>query len=183
MYILWRVKYRHANVKEQWKLVWYSILYRKSCINFNNLSAQSVLIIKQDKWYFLVHTARKKSSNRIWFILKTYWFHFSIRSLLLYFLWFFSDLLFLFEHGKVYGNYRSPRKNLAKFTGKCMWLCPSLVKLRHVFCINPNSAKGLTHSTPMFYFYRSSHRRCSVKKVFLKISQILQENTCVGVSF
>ena len=30
---------------------------------------------------------------------------------------------------------------------------------------------------------RTSHRRCSVKKVFLKILQILQENTCAGVSF
>ena len=28
----------------------------------------------------------------------------------------------------------------------------------------------------------SSHQRCSVKKVFLQISQISQENTCVGVS-
>ena len=32
-------------------------------------------------------------------------------------------------------------------------------------------------------FYRNSHRRCSLKKVFLKISQISQENTCVGVPF
>ena len=31
-------------------------------------------------------------------------------------------------------------------------------------------------------FYRSSHRRRSEKKVFLKISQYSQENTCVGVS-
>ena len=30
---------------------------------------------------------------------------------------------------------------------------------------------------------RSSHRRCSVKKMILKISQISQENTCVWVSF
>ena len=29
----------------------------------------------------------------------------------------------------------------------------------------------------------SSHRRCSVKKVLLKISKISQENTCAGVSF
>ena len=29
--------------------------------------------------------------------------------------------------------------------------------------------------------HRSSHQRCSVKKVFLKISQ--KENTCTGVSF
>ena len=31
--------------------------------------------------------------------------------------------------------------------------------------------------------FRSTHRRCSVKKVFFKISQISQANTCVGVSF
>ena len=30
---------------------------------------------------------------------------------------------------------------------------------------------------------RSSHRRCSVQKVFLEISQNSQENTCVRVSF
>ena len=30
---------------------------------------------------------------------------------------------------------------------------------------------------------RSNHRRCSVKKVFLKISQNSQENTCVGLAF
>ena len=31
--------------------------------------------------------------------------------------------------------------------------------------------------------FRTSHRRCSIKKVFLKILQISQENTFVGVSF
>ena len=30
---------------------------------------------------------------------------------------------------------------------------------------------------------RSSHRRCSIKKLFLKISQNSQENTCPRVSF
>ena len=30
---------------------------------------------------------------------------------------------------------------------------------------------------------KSSHWRFSTKKAFLKMSQILQENTCVGVSF
>ena len=29
--------------------------------------------------------------------------------------------------------------------------------------------------------FRSNHRRCPVEKVFLKILQILQANTCVGV--
>ena len=30
---------------------------------------------------------------------------------------------------------------------------------------------------------KSSHRRCSIKKLFLKISQCSQENTFVGISF
>ena len=33
------------------------------------------------------------------------------------------------------------------------------------------------------FLFRSRHRRCPVKKVFLKISQISQEETGVGVSF
>ena len=32
-------------------------------------------------------------------------------------------------------------------------------------------------------FFRSNHRKCFVKKVFLKILQISLENTCVRVSF
>ena len=32
-------------------------------------------------------------------------------------------------------------------------------------------------------YFRNSHQRCSAKKRFLKISQISQENTCVGVLF
>ena len=31
--------------------------------------------------------------------------------------------------------------------------------------------------------YRGSHQRCSIKKVFLKISQNIPENTCTRVSF
>ena len=34
-----------------------------------------------------------------------------------------------------------------------------------------------------FLIMRSSHWRCSVKEMFLRISQNAQENTCVGVSF
>ena len=33
------------------------------------------------------------------------------------------------------------------------------------------------------FSFRSSHRRSSVKKVLLKILQIAQENTCIGVTF
>ena len=32
-------------------------------------------------------------------------------------------------------------------------------------------------------YVKSSHRKCSIKNVLLKILQISQENTCVGVSF
>ena len=32
-------------------------------------------------------------------------------------------------------------------------------------------------------FYRGSHRRCSARKLFLKILRYSQENICVGVSF
>ena len=31
--------------------------------------------------------------------------------------------------------------------------------------------------------FRRSHQRCSIKKMFLKVLQYSQENTCVGVSF
>ena len=30
----------------------------------------------------------------------------------------------------------------------------------------------------MYFYFKSSHRMCSVKKVFLEISQNSQENTC-----
>ena len=40
-----------------------------------------------------------------------------------------------------------------------------------------------SHLITLLKRYRSSHRRCSVKKVFLKISQTSQESTLVGVFF
>ena len=47
------------------------------------------------------------------------------------------------------------------------------------FCLR--SQLIIARSAP--YPCRSSHRRCSVKIGVLKILQILQKNTCVGVSF
>ena len=41
-------------------------------------------------------------------------------------------------------------------------------------CVNKNTAKSTN---------KSNYRRCSIKKLFLKISQCLQENACVVVSF
>ena len=46
-------------------------------------------------------------------------------------------------------------------------------------CDCKNFTKLVPSQTPS----RSSHRRCSVKKLFLKICETLQENTCVGVFF
>ena len=40
--------------------------------------------------------------------------------------------------------------------------------------------KGIPNSRKLF---RGSHRRCSIKKLFLKIIQYSQENNCAGVSF
>ena len=37
--------------------------------------------------------------------------------------------------------------------------------------------QDLISGTPLFSEYRRSHQRCSVKKVFLEISQNSQENT------
>ena len=41
--------------------------------------------------------------------------------------------------------------------------------------------EGHSNISNFFWPNRSSHQRCSVKKVFWKIPQILQEDACVGV--
>ena len=46
-------------------------------------------------------------------------------------------------------------------------------------CDCKNFTKLVPSQTPS----RSSHRRCSVKKLFLKIYETLQENTCIGDFF
>ena len=43
-------------------------------------------------------------------------------------------------------------------------------------------SRNSTRSTLSTAINRSSHQRCSIKKVFLKISQNSQENTCARVS-
>ena len=80
--------------------------------------------------------------------------------------------------------------------------CPHLHQSRFPILIcNKSTAEAYvqffshgSHSSQDFLFYyvikrqlkhmfsfKSGHRTCSVKKVFSKISQISQENTCVGV--
>ena len=46
--------------------------------------------------------------------------------------------------------------------------------------------KGLTHfvpTLPYIHVFRSSHWRCSTKKLSITILHYLQENTCAGVCF
>ena len=45
------------------------------------------------------------------------------------------------------------------------------------------SSTQIACTSCVYNMYRSSHRRCSLKKMFLKILLILQENTRVGASF
>ena len=54
--------------------------------------------------------------------------------------------------------------------------------LFYKFCTNLSKAELeiLGNSSTIF---RSSHRRCSIKKLFLKISRYSQDDTCVGISF
>ena len=49
-------------------------------------------------------------------------------------------------------------------------------------CLNYNKWK-FSHDTCYKICNRSKHQRCSTKKLFLKISQNLQENTYAKVSF
>ena len=82
-----------------------------------------------------------------------------------------------------------PGKARSLFSVTAIFLCPvfggsstkifkfPLLKACQLFGM---SAIGRFHCSSHF---RSSHRRCSIKKVLLKISQNSQENACARVSF
>ena len=54
----------------------------------------------------------------------------------------------------------------------------------HVFVHSSTFTTSAPFSNALiFCWFRSSHRTCSVEKLFLEISQNLQENTCARVSF
>ena len=57
------------------------------------------------------------------------------------------------------------------------------VSLLTVFFIFNRIPRNVVNKTFWSFLVRSSHRRCSIKKLFLRISRFLQENTCVGASF
>ena len=56
---------------------------------------------------------------------------------------------------------------------KHLWLIPNILKWQN--------CKIFTKLVPSQNPSRISHRRCSVKKIFLKIYKISRENICVGV--
>ena len=58
----------------------------------------------------------------------------------------------------------------------------AVLKLFFLFLFKAGIMSKLMTIPALVYFSRSSHRRGSVKKVFLKILQNSQENTCVEVS-
>ena len=65
-------------------------------------------------------------------------------------------------------------KELSRFNSKYLYL---YTQLENFFLQDwLNEAYWLTPTT-------SSHRKCSIKKLFLKVSQYSQENICVRVSF
>ena len=100
-------------------------------------------------------------------------------------------------------------KLISNFIEITLWHGCSLVNLMHIFRTHfPKNTSGgvllnfamAEHQVDFSYYFksstrrkgifsrnilifRSSHRRCSVKKVFLEISQNSQENTCARVTF
>ena len=72
-------------------------------------------------------------------------------------------------------EYTIKHKRYTKYTRKSGYTkIPESARIRH-------NLLNFTFSS--FLFHRSNHLRCSVKKVFLEISQNSQENTCARVPF
>ena len=59
-----------------------------------------------------------------------------------------------------------------------LWIRKNIFKSCSYYWYDPYGIKLITKMSTI-----SSHQRCSIKKMFLKISQYSQESTCVGVYF
>ena len=64
-----------------------------------------------------------------------------------------------------------------------MWLPAGMDGKRKLLCYIQTRKYTDKIKALYLYFTEAVTRRCSVKKLFLKISQSSQESTCVGVSF
>ena len=80
-----------------------------------------------------------------------------------------------------------PNKHFLKYAYK---LCLFNTKLCRINC--ESTPENFIHRRTLILFsqpsvvwkrceFRCSHRKCSIKKLFLKVSQYLQQSTCVGV--
>ena len=63
------------------------------------------------------------------------------------------------------------------------WICHAVTKFGEEKEKNLQIDQCELGQLPHLTLFRSSQERCSIKKVFLKISQNSQENTCARVSF
>ena len=69
-----------------------------------------------------------------------------------------------------------------KVLGKLLWQAPSLMKFQ-IFKTDARLPVPRIALYSCYETFRSSHQSWYVKKMFLKISQNSQENTCARVSF
>ena len=83
------------------------------------------------------------------------------------FLILFSDNFQMIQNTLIIDAYLCPKNILCKFSGKKVWIF---------------GCRFISIIIIIIMLYRSSHQKCSMKKVFLKISQNLQENTYAKVS-
>ena len=88
-------------------------------------------------------------------------------------------------------KHRSNSKYLNILLNSALVQCPQNSSMKQwKVCFSKNHTLGwslmislLTHFKPVFHCIETATRRCSVKKVFLKISQNSEKNTCVRLSF
>ena len=97
------------------------------------------------------------------------------------FQWLLSNFSHFLKKGKKQKQFFKPPLCLIRLKS-----C-SCIKIVKIAFIHNFEKKCSNLSSVFFKFcnikYRSSHQRCSIKKVFLEISENSQENTCARVSF
>ena len=110
-------------------------------------------------------------------------------------LWCFQDVSKSILYCDVFRAYQKV-SYILMFSGRIrkpliLWCFQSVSKVSYIVCFQ-SIYKSLLYNCDVFrayqnawknYTVRSSHQRCSIKKLFLKISQYSQENTFVEVSF
>ena len=73
--------------------------------------------------------------------------------------------------------------NLTLYCILCFWANIALLDFLKKLLLTAILYHFFIHLITLISYYRSSHWRCSIKNMFLKISQNSQESTCAKVSF